>query len=115
MRNYLKRMLKKHKTEQTQQVGLSPQLMAWGYEALAESLVEACNPERYDIEESEDGWVIMWKTDDGEWEERYTDYFDGEVPPYFTTEEKAQEALKRIVDDALVHLKQVNERNESLF
>lgn len=113
MRNWLNRLKKKNKVKQQPQPRLSKEFMDWGYEILLEDLTEACNPKRYCIENREDGYVILWKNNDGEWEERYTDYFDAKEPGHFTSKAKAEEAVKKIADDALNHLKQVIEHYDA--
>ena len=96
---------------------LGPELKKWGYEIMLDQLLEAMNPENYDVVKKEKGYLIMEKysildeekepTGEFEWRRRYSHDHDTKHAGYFSTHSKAIKAIEKVIEQAAEDFDQV--------
>ena len=130
--NLLKGIKKKWEANR-QQKETENTLKVFGLETLLEQLSNAMDPENYNIIKEKKLYKIVEKysilDDEGnaipgdfEWKQRFSFDFDAEESGYFTTQDKAIEALETIIekaandfDDVLVEFKSLNKDYEEVI
>lgn len=111
--------------EKSKIVTLGPELTRWGYEIIFEQLLSAMDPTNYRVKKRDSRrYVIEEKyakldenkeaTGEYEWRRRYSHDHDSKKAGYFTSHDKAIQAIEKIIEVAARDFDKVKEEIENL-